>query len=105
MSETSLIRPSDRNRYACFSPRPSMSMAPLLTKCFTAWKIWPGHDARFGQIVQTPSSGLIVGVLQAGQRSGGLGGGERLRLRCAFGVGDTTCGITSPARITITSSP
>ena len=24
---------------------------------------------------------------------------------CAFAVGDTTCGITSPARITITSSP
>src|SRR5436305_10350721 len=99
MSDTSLMRPSDRKRYACFSPRPSMSIAPLLTKCFTAWKIWPGQDARFGQIVHTPSSGLIVGVPQAGHFSGGSGGDDRRLLRCAAGVGDTTCGITSPARM------
>ena len=82
-----------------------MSMAPFETKCLTAWKIWPGHEARFGQIVQTPSSGLIVGVPQAGHFGGGSGLGERRLRRCAAGVGDTTCGITSPARMTITSSP
>ena len=80
-----------------------MSIAP--TKCFTAWKTWPGQPALFGQIVQTLPSGLIVGVSQAGQRSGGSGGGLRFFAFCAFEVGDTTCGITSPARMTITSSP
>ena len=80
-----------------------MSIAP--TKCLTAWKTWPGQPARFGQIVQTPPSGLTVGVPQAGHFAGGSGGGLRFLRRCAFGVGDTTCGITSPARITITSSP
>ena len=80
-----------------------MSSAP--TKCLTACRTWPGQPARFGQIVQTPSSGLIVGVPQAGHFSGGCGGAARFFERCAFEVGDTTCGITSPARITITSSP
>src|SRR5438132_8514349 len=82
-----------------------MSMAPFETKCLTAWKIWPGHEARFGQIVQTPSSGLIVGVPHAGHFGGGFDLRERRLRRCAAGVGETTCGITSPARITITSSP
>ena len=80
-----------------------MSIAP--TKCFTAWKTWPGQPVRLGQIVQTPVSGLTVGVLQAGHLLGASGTGLRLLRRCAFAVGDTTCGITSPARITITSSP
>src|SRR5438093_283715 len=87
MSATSSISPSDRNRYACFSPKPSMSIAPFETKCFTAWNSWPGHDARFGQIVQTPSSGLIVGVPHAGQRSGAAGTGERFLRRWAFALG------------------
>jgi hypothetical protein len=71
----------------------------------TAWKSCPGHEARLGQIVQTPPSGLTVGVSHAGQRSGGSGTGARRRRLCAFGVGETTRGITSPARVTITSSP
>ena len=47
----------------------------------------------------------MVGVSHAGQLAGGSGGGLRFFARWAFEVGDTTCGITSPARITITSSP
>ena len=103
MSPTSAIRPSWRKRSACFSPRPSMSIAPLLTKCLTCWKDCPGQPARLGQIVKTLSSGFTVGVPQAGHFFGGFG------LRAPFLrfwiSGETTWGITSPARITTTSSP
>ena len=61
MSATSAIRPSSRKRSACFSPSPSMSIAPLLTKCLTCWKDWPGQPARLGQIVKTAPSGFTVG--------------------------------------------
>ncbi len=56
-------------------------------------------------MVHTPPSGLTVAVPHAGHFEGGSGTLPRLRERCAFEVGDTTWGITSPARITITSSP
>ena len=81
-----------------------MSIAPLLTKCLTCWKDWPGQPARLGQIVKTAPSGFTVGVPQAGHFFGGFG----LRARfcsCAAACGETTWGITSPARITTTSSP
>ena len=103
MSATSAIRPSSRKRSACFSPSPSMSIAPLLTKCLTCWKDWPGQPERLGQIVKTASSGLTVGVPQAGHFFGGFGLRALRFLRGSFG--ETTCGITSPARITTTSSP
>ena len=80
-----------------------MSIAP--TKCLTAWKTWPGQPVRLGQIVQTPPSGLTVGVPQAGHFDGGSIGLLRPLRFCALAVGETTWGITSPARITITSSP
>ena len=70
MSAAPEISPSSRKRCAFFSPRPSMSSAPR--KCFTCWKIWPGHAARFGQMVKTPSSGFIVGVPQSGHFFGGF---------------------------------
>ena len=54
-----------------------MSIAPLLTKCLTCWKVWPGQPVRLGQIVKTLSSGLTVGVLQIGHLL------RRLRLRRA----------------------
>ena len=80
-----------------------MSIAPLLTKCLTCWKDWPGQPALLGQIVKTAPSGLTVGVPQAGHFFGGFGfRGLPLR-RCSSGA--TTWGITSPARITTTSSP
>ena len=60
-----------------------MSIAP--TKCLTAWKTWPGQPARFGQIVQTPPSGLIGGRAAGGALRGGAGGAlpllRPLRLR------------------------
>ena len=60
-------------------------------------------QSRFGQRVKTPV--LTVGVSQNGQRSGGRGGGSRSARSAACGAGEITCGITSPARRTITSSP
>ena len=80
-----------------------MSIAPLLTKCLTCWKDWPGQPARLGQIVKTAPSGLTVSVPQAGHFFGGFGLRALLFLRGSFG--ETTWGITSPARITTTSSP
>jgi hypothetical protein len=35
------------------------------------WKFWPGQPRRFGQIVNTESSGLTVGVPHAGHLFGG----------------------------------
>ena len=103
MSAASEIRPSSRNRCACFSPKPSMSIAPLWTKCLTCWKTCPGQPVRFGQIVQTPS-GFTVGVPQIGHSLGGRAFRSRFPFR-RWISGATTCGITSPARVTITSSP
>ena len=80
-----------------------MSIAPLLTKCLTCWKDWPGQPERLGQIVNTASSGLTVGVPQAGHFFGGFGLRAPFLRRWVSGA--TTWGITSPARITTTSSP
>ena len=80
-----------------------MSIAPLLTKCLTCWEAWPGQPLRLGQIVNTESSGLTVGVSHFGHRFGGLGLRALRFLRGSFG--ETTWGITSPARMTTTSSP
>ena len=49
-----------------------MSIAPLLTKCLTCWKDWPGQPERLGQIVKTASSGLTTGVPQIGHSLGGM---------------------------------
>ena len=78
-----------------------MSMIPA--NAFSSCQRRSGQS-RFGQRVKTPSS-LTVGVSQNGQRSGGRGGGERSGFSSACGAGESTCGITSPARSTITSSP
>ena len=85
-----------------------MSIAPRETNCLTAWNSCPGQPARLGQMVHAPppsSSGRTVGVSHAGQRSGARGSGERSFFFWALAVGETTRGITSPARVTITSSP
>ena len=50
------------------------------------------------------SSGLTVGVPHAGHFFGGFGLRSRLPLR-RWISGEITCGITSPARVTTTSSP
>ena len=67
------ISPSLRNWPTRSSPSPSMSIAPRLTNCFTAWNSWPGQPVRLGQIVHTPSSGRTVGVPHAGHFSGAFG--------------------------------
>ena len=78
-----------------------MSIAPR--KCLTSWKVCPGQPRRLGQIVQTESSGFTVGVPQIGHFFGGLALRRRLPLRWTSGA--ITCGMTSPARVTTTSSP
>ena len=90
------------NRLTCFSPKPSMSSTA--TKNVSSCQRRPAQS-RLGQRVNTESSGLTVGVSHTGQRSGGCGGGGRSSDSATCGAGDSTCGITSPARSTITSSP
>ena len=80
-----------------------MSIAPRETKCFSAWTIWPGQSLRLGQRVQTSPSGFTVGVPHSGHFAGGTYGFS-LPVR-RWVIGDTTCGITSPARMMTTSSP
>ena len=82
-----------------------MSIAPREAKCLRSWNCWPGQPARFGQRVKTAPSSLTVGVSHDGQRSGGRGGAARSLRSTACGAGESTCGITSPARRTMTSSP
>ena len=60
-------------------------------------------QARFGQRCITSPSGLTISASQSGQRSGIRNGFVPRRMRA--GAGPTTCGITSPARWTITVSP
>ncbi len=62
-------------------------------------------QSRFGQRVNTAPSGLTVGVAHEGHLAGGRGTGARSGFSTACGAGESTCGITSPARRTITSSP
>ncbi len=78
-----------------------MSIAPR--KCLTSWKFWPGQPRRLGQIVHTESGGFTVGVSQIGQRFGGRALRRRRPSR-RWISGAITCGITSPARVTTTSS-
>ena len=79
-----------------------MSIAPA--KCLSSCHCRPGH-ARLGQRVNTDPSGLTVGVWQTGHRAGGAGGGGRSVRSATCGAGESTWGMTSPARSTITSSP
>ena len=81
-----------------------MSIAPRETKCLRSCHARAGQS-RLGQIVKTPSGGLIVAVSQKGHLRGGCGGGGRSLRSATWGAGESTCGITSPARRTITSSP
>ena len=55
--------------------------------------------------MKTPPSGLTVGVSQTGQLPAASAARPRSLRSTTCGAGETTCGITSPARITITSSP
>ena len=105
MSAGSAIRPSWRKRSACFSPRPSMSIVPRETKCLTCWKVWPGQPRRLGQIVNTASLGLDRRRCRTpGTSSAGCALRRRFPLRFWIS-GEITWGITSPARVTTTSSP
>ena len=60
------------NSATCFSPSPSMSIAPRETKCLSSCHWRPGHSA-VGALGEHPVAGLTVGVSQSGQRFGRLG--------------------------------
>ena len=77
-----------------------MSAAPI-TQLFSVSRPRDGQ-ARFGQRCITSPSGLTISVPQSGQCVGIWNG--FVPRRC-LPAGPTTCGITSPARWTITSSP
>ena len=79
-----------------------MSMMPA--KAVTSWRLRSGQS-RFGQRVKTAPSALTVGVSQNGQRAGRGAPGRGPDAPTSCGAGEITCGITSPARSTITRSP
>ncbi len=54
-----------------------MSIAPRETKCLRSCQALAGQS-RFGHLVKMLSAGLMVWVLQKGQRRGGLGQGGTL---------------------------
>src|SRR5438876_790698 len=93
-------RPSAHSRRTNCSPTPSMSMAAL-TQVMSVSSPREGQ-ARFGQRCIASPSGLTISAAQSGQRFGILNG--FVPFRCSP-AGPTICGITSPARWTITSSP
>ena len=89
----------------CFSPRPSMSIAPRETKCLSSchWRSRAdavraaGEDRALGLDRRRVAGRAARRAARRRRR------GPRARRRAA--PGETTCGITSPARRTMTSSP
>ncbi len=102
MSAKLRTRPSSKKRWTVFSPRPSMSIAPRAAKWPRACWICAGQD-RLGQRICTSPGGCTTGVPHAGQRSGMTKARSAPVRSCVSGP--TTCGITSPARWTMTLSP
>ena len=79
-----------------------MSIAPREAKWKSPCWICAGQE-RFGQRIWTSPSGWTTGVSQTGQRSG-IVQGRSSPVR-SWVSGPTTCGMTSPARCTMTLSP
>ena len=77
-----------------------MSIAAI-TQLFSVSRPREGQ-ARFGQRCMTSPSGFTTSASQSGQRSGILN--SFVPFACGP-AGPTICGITSPARCTITRSP
>ena len=70
--------PRSMKRSTCFSPRPSMSIAPREAKCVSSCQRRPSQS-RLGHFVKTAFSGLTVGVPHTGQCFGGFGGPRAAR--------------------------
>jgi hypothetical protein len=87
----------------CFEPSPSMSKAPRETKWRSRSFAWAGQTRPPVQRRTASPSSRTAWEPQTGQRSGNLNLGPRF-LRSASTTA-TICGITSPARCTITLSP
>ena len=102
MSATSRTSPSRKRTADSRSPSPSMSIAPREAKCSTRRTRCCGQ-ARLGQYESAASSSRSTAAPQAGQAAGMAKTRSRPSRRLTTGA--TTCGITSPARCTITVSP
>ena len=95
-----LTRPSFQKALICFSPRPSISKASRLTNWLRRSTAWAGQISQPVQRVAAsplsrttiePHSGQVFGNVNSSELAGRFP-----RITC------TTCGITSPARCTIT---
>ena len=94
-------QPSAKNWSIVFSPSPSMSSAPRLTKCLSLSVRCAGHIRPPVQRTSTSPSSATASLPHSGQWSG-----KWKASRSASGVRlSTSCGITSPARWTTTRSP
>ena len=99
----SCTRPCSCSSATCFSPSPSMSIAPRETKCLSSCQ--RAGAVAVGALREDALLGLdrLRVAERAARRRRGCGGRSLRSTTC--GAGETTCGITSPARTTITSSP
>ena len=102
MSPASSISRASKSSFTRRSPSPSTSIAPRLTKCSTDRRTTAGQTG-FEQYAITSVSGRSTGSPETGQRSG-ISNGSAPSLR-RLSTGPTTCGMTSPARRTMTVSP
>ena len=90
-------RPASRRARRCPSRPARRSASAAATGA-------PGQT-RFGHLVKTAPSGLTVGVPQTGTSPAAAAAARGPCARRRAAPGETTCGITSPARRTMTSSP
>src|SRR5216684_1297623 len=97
------MRPSSQNSAMCFEPSPSMSKQSRATKCFSRSTAWAAQIRPPVQRRTTMPSSRTARLPQIGHFSGYWKG------RASFGrrsrMTPTICGITSPARWTMTVSP
>ena len=102
MSAGSAIQPRSRNSTSVFSPSPSMSSAPRLTKCLQPLEPLRRADQPAG--AADVDLALLRHRLAAAFAGNGRGRSRRARSssRVRF---STICGMTSPARWSTTRSP
>src|SRR5216684_1071052 len=97
------MRPSSQNSAMCFEPSPSMSKQSRATKCFRRSTAWAAQIRPPVQRRTTMPSSRTARLPQIGHFSGNLKGSASFGRRSM--TTPTTCGITSPARWTMTVSP
>src|SRR5205807_1285654 len=96
------MNPASSSAFTRSGPNPRMSIAGRDAKWTMLSNTRPGQET-LGQYAITSSRGCSTFDLQMGQRPGGWYG--RLRRTPFLITGPSTCGMTSPARVTSTRSP